>query len=146
MNGTDRGVKKLDKATEERFYIIDVRPLWEEWATSEDSFNSLIDNLEIRVGSTEYNIVKQLCSVMAEANNIFEDGGILTTDNQIGQRQLLQFVNQTDIDGNQIVYDTKTLKIVIEQLISRVKPMVDMQSQLDSSRSELNKLLEECNA
>jgi hypothetical protein len=83
---------------------------------------------------------------MAEANNIFEDGGILTTDNQIGQRQLLQFVNQTDIDGNQIVYDTKTLKIVIEQLISRVKPMVDMQSQLDSSINELNKLLEECNA
>ena len=60
MNGTDRGVKKLDKATEERFYIIEVDPLWEEWTTNEEAFDKLIDTLGIIVGTAEEDIVKRL--------------------------------------------------------------------------------------
>jgi len=144
MNGTDRGVKKLDKATEERFYIIDVDPLWEEWTTNEEAFDKLIDTLGIIVGTDEEDIVKRLCKEMAAINNSCDEGGILTADSKIGQRQLMQFIKQKDIDGNRIVYNKETLGIVIEQLISRVKPLLEINSAIESNLDKLNELMEKC--
>ncbi len=144
MNGTDRGVKKLDKATEERFYIIDVDPLWEEWTINEEAFDKLIDTLGIIVGADEEDIVKRLCKEMAAINNSCDEGGILTADSKIGQRQLMQFIGQNDIDGNRIVYNKETLGIVIEQLISRVKPLLEINSAIESNLDKLNELMEKC--
>lgn len=145
MNGTDRGVKKLDKATEERFYIIDVKPLWEEWATNKDAFDNLIGVLGIRLGSDEYNIVSELCQIVAEVNLKCDEGGVLSADNQIGQRQLLQFVGQKDIYGKNIEYNKATLKIVIEQIMSRVKQMADVYNTLQDDVYKLQKLVGKCN-
>ena len=145
MNGTDKGVKKLDKATEERFYIIDVKPLWEEWATDEYEFDELAIRLGVRTGTDEHAIIKELCIEVASINDNFDGGGILTADNQIGQRQLLQFVGQTDINGNKIEYTKATLKIIIEQIISRAKPMVDMCNVIEDNINKLNKLMVKCN-
>ncbi len=145
MNGTDKGVKKLDKATEERFYIIDVKPLWEEWATDEESFERLIDKLEIKVNSVEYKLVKDLCILVASINEKCENGGILTADSQIGQRQLLQFVGQTDLEGNKILYDKQTLRIVVEQIISRAKTLVELNNSIASDIDKLDDLVGKCN-
>lgn len=145
MNGTDKGVKKLDKATEERFYIIDVKPLWVEWATNSDAFDRLIDTLEITIDSDEYKIVEKLCEIMSNINISCEEGGMLTADHQIGQRQLLQFVGKKGLDDKPIKYNKETLGIVIEQLLSRVNQLKEMNDSIEKYIDELSKLLERCN-
>jgi len=145
MNGTDKGVKKLDKATEERFYIIDVKPLWVEWATNSDAFDRLIDTLEITIDSDEYKIVEKLCEIMSNINISCEEGGMLTTDHQIGQRQLMQFVGEKGLNGKLIRYNKETLGIVIEQLLSRVNQLKEMNDSIEKYVDELSKLLERCN-
>ena len=145
MNGTDKGVKKLDKATEERFYIIDVKPLWVEWATDTDAFDRLIDTLEITIDSEEYKIVEKLCKIMSNINISCEEGGMLTADYQIGQRQLLQFVGQKGLNDKPIRYNKETLGIVIEQLLSRVNQLKEMNTSIKNHVDELSKLLERCN-
>lgn len=145
MNGTDKGVKKLDKATEERFYIIDVKPLWVEWATNRDAFDRLIDTLEITIDSDEYKIVEKLCEIMSNINISCEEGGMLTADHQIGQRQLMQFVGQKGLDSKPIKYNKETLGIVIEQLLSRVNQLKEMNNSIEKHVDELSKLLERCN-
>lgn len=144
MNGTDKGVKKLDKATEERFYIVDVQPLWGEWATSDDSYSSLIDRLEIKVNSAEDRIVKSLCGIMYGINELCDSNGILTADHQIGQRQLLQFLGQTDINGKKIEYNTTVLGIIIDQLIDRTRSLATLNDSINNKLTELCKLREGC--
>ena len=144
MNGTDKGVKKLDRATEERFYIIDIKPLWEEWAKGGHVFTKLVSTLGVTSGTEEYSIIKRLCKEVESINSHFAAGGIMTADNQIGQRQLLQFIGQTDIDNIRIKYDKETLEIIIEQIISRAEPMVDMCSEIAENIQNLRQLIVSC--
>lgn len=144
MNSVDQGVKNISKATEDRFYTINVEPLWEVWKTDEVAFNKLISLLKLENGSDEYIIVKQLCSIMAKINKACDDGGVLTKDYKIGQRQLLQYVGEKDILGNDIIYNKETLRYVVKQLIYKAEGIVDYGNEVESALKELQMLLRRC--
>ena len=128
MNNLDGSTKKIDVATLERFYIVDIVPQWKDYAYALTKDIEVTDEL--------FTILDTICICMEQINELIENSKELGPDKCIGIRA---------VSG--IKLTKENLKIAVEshlipEINDRIKYCRSNKNDIEDLKKEIQKLFE----
>jgi len=128
MNSLDGSTKKIDVATLERFYIVDIVPQWKDYAYALTKDIEVTDEL--------FTILDNICICMEQINELIENSKELGPDKCIGTRA---------VSG--IKLTKENLKIAVEshlipEINDRIKYCRSNKNDIEDLKKEIQKLFE----
>ena len=107
MNNLDGSTKKIDVATLERFYVVDILPQWKGYA---DAITKEVD-----IDEETYILLDDVCKIMEDVNELIKESPELGLEKCIGTRA----VSDIELTKDNLILAIKTH--LIPEIKDRIK-------------------------